>query len=122
MRQIKCKEVGDVYVCLEDYTYYSPRYKKSLTVPEDYPSNGANVVKDKCPTAFFVHDLICDKGKWDDGTPMCNREASSVYADILKDSGFWWRSKVRWIGTYLGGGGEAKENGWWNVKNKKDIR
>lgn len=116
MEHIKFYKVGDVYLSTEKYVYYSERYDKFLTIPEGYPSNGANAVKDKCPTAFFVHDYGCNEGKWDDGSLMCNRELSSVYADILKGVGFWWRSKIRWIGTFIGGGGQAKKNGWWSVK------
>jgi hypothetical protein len=116
IRSIEYEKIGDVYLATKAYVYFSPRYRKALTIPQGYPSNGANAVKDKCPTAFFVHDYICNEGEWDDETQMCNREASTVYADILKENGFWWRSKIRWLGTYLGGGGQARDNGMWKVK------
>jgi hypothetical protein len=116
MRLIKCEKIGDAYIATEAFVYYSPRYDKTLTVEQGYPSNGANAVKDKCPTAFFAHDRGCERGKWDDGTPMCNRELSTMYADILWLNGFWIRAQIRWIGTFLFGGGQAKKNGLWKVK------
>lgn len=115
---IKFEKHGDAYTCLEEYIYYSPRYRKYITIPFSYPSNGANYVKDLVPDAFFVHDKGCETGEWDDGSKMCNRELSFVYYDILRYHGVpWWRCVVRGIGTFLGGGGVAKENGWWRLKN-----
>ena len=116
IRAIEYEVIGDVYVCTKTYVYFSPRYRKAITIPARYPTNGANSVRDVCATAWFCHDRICDKGVWDDGDLMCNREASTVYADILKENGFWWRSKIRWLGTYLGGGGAARDNGMWSIK------
>lgn len=116
-KEVIFKKVGGVYVLEAPIYYYSKRYKKSISIPKGYPSNGADVVRDVCPLGFFVHDVICYRGKWDDGSKMTNREASTVYADILKEKGFWWRSKIRWVGTFLGGGGEARKNGMWSLKN-----
>lgn len=117
MEKIICGKVGDVYVSGPVYTYESPRYGKSITVPRGYPSNGANVVKDLHPTAFFVHDRGCECGKWDDGSKMCNRELSFVYYDILRACGtLWVRAFCRWVGTFLGGGGKARDNGLWRAK------
>jgi hypothetical protein len=109
------RKVGDVYIADGKRTYYSARYDKTLTVPDGFPSNGANVVSDKCPLGFFVHDYGCVYGLWDDGTKMSNRELSFVYHDILKENGFWGRSKIRLVGTFLGGGGAARKNGMWNI-------
>lgn len=117
MERIRCKKIGDAYSCREKFTYYSPRYRKYITIPLWYPSNGANYVKDLHPTAFFVHDRGCERGKWDDGTKMCNRELSFMYYDILvacKTSKC--RAGIRGIGTFARGGGEARKNGMWRVK------
>jgi hypothetical protein len=117
MRKIKYYKIGDVYICSQPYVYYSERYEKRILIPEGAPSNGANGVIDLCPTAFFIHDFGCITGTWLDGTPMCNRELSTVYHDILCTFGFWWIAKVRWIGTFFLGGGRARKNGMWRVKH-----
>jgi hypothetical protein len=109
--------IGDVYISKHSYHYFSPRYGKNLIIPANYPSNGANWVPNLSAAAFFVHDYGSIVGRWNDGTAMCNRELSTVYADILKADGFWLRSKIRWLGTFLFGGGEARKNGLWRLKN-----
>jgi hypothetical protein len=117
MRKIKYYKMGDVYVASQPYTFYSVRYKKRILIPEGFPSNGANVVIDLCPTAFFLHDYGCVTGTWLDGSLMCNRELSTVYHDVLCAFGFRWLAKIRWIGTFLWGGGKARENGMWRVNS-----
>lgn len=116
---IEYEKIGDAYKSgVEPYTYYSPRYKKSITIPAGYPSNGANLVKDRVPTAFFVHDRGCEWGLWSDGTKMCNRELSFVYYDILRVFDVaWFYSFCRLVGTFIGGGGAARKNGLWRVRN-----
>lgn len=114
---IKHEKHGDAYTCTEEFTYYSPRYQKEITVPLNQPSNGANFVKDLVPDAFFVHDRGCETGLWDDGSKMCNLELSFVYYDILRFYGVPWTICAdRFVGTLLGGGGKARENGLLRVK------
>lgn len=69
----KHHKVGDVYICDKDYRAFIDRYQKWMFIAEGYPSNGANLVKDRCPTAFFLHDKGCNTGRWENGTRMCNR-------------------------------------------------
>lgn len=114
---ITFKMIGDVYINSGDYTAFIDRYQKSIFIPEGYPSNGANIVRDLCPTAFFLHDRGCESGKWSNGDLMCNRELSFVYYDILRYFGHNIVAFDRWVGTFFGGGGKAKENGLWSVKN-----
>lgn len=115
---IECVKLGDAYRSGPRYTYYSERYGKSISVPANYPSNGANYVEDLHPTAFFVHDRGCEHGYWDDGSKMCNLELSFVYYDILVTCGTpRWRAAIRWAGTFLRGGGQARKHGLWRVKN-----
>lgn len=126
--------VGDVYRCLNKpwgFHYYSERYKKWMWIPYLHPSNGANFVADLCPLAFFTHDMACYECTWADGTPMSNREASTLYADIIKEcgdtrlkrAGFWCLSKWRWVGTFIGGGSRIKkQNGWWTVSIEAKAR
>lgn len=119
---IKHTRVGDNYRADEVFRYKSPRYYKTITTPFHYISNGADLVKDLIPDAFFTHDVGCVKGTWDDGTKMCNRELSFVYFDILRSYKVpLWRCVERWFGTFLFGGGAARDNGmlWVNRGPKK---
>ncbi len=103
--------------------YYSKRYKKTITVPEGYKSNGADYVLDVCPKSWYVHDWLCGSwlgtgpkpvgGQFDDGTSMNNWQCSHIFADILKEEGFFILSYTRFWGTWLGGGGKARDNGMW---------
>ena len=92
------------YTLENEIVYKSPRYGKTITVPAGYKSDGATGVPDLSFTAYFVHDWICENGKWDDGTPITNWQASNVYSDILNSKGFYVRSHIRKIGTFLFGG------------------
>lgn len=91
--------------------YFSPRYKKFVTVPKGYVSDGATGASDIYSKAWWVHDMLCDRGTWDDGTPVTNWQASSVLSDILKDEGRWFRARTWFVATWLFGGGKARDNG-----------
>lgn len=95
-----------------DLVYTSPRYGKTVTVPKGYRSDGATgPAIDIWSDAWWVHDVLCDRGTWDDGTPCTNWQASAVLADILADEGRWARAIYwRWS-TWLFGGGKARANG-----------
>lgn len=60
---------------------------------------------------WWVHDQLCNTGKWDDGTPATNWQASRVLSDILYDEGRKWRSKYWFWATFFMGGGQARQNG-----------
>ena len=115
MTHIKWKRVGDGYESANPYTYYSPRFNRSVTVPEKLYSDGATGAKDVKSDAWGVHDVICRYGKWDDGTLIDNFTASTVLGDILWRDGFWFRSIYWWFATYLLGGGAARDNGMWRI-------
>ena len=81
------------------YTWHG----KTISWPKGYQSDGATYAPDLSWTAFFAHDRVCETGKWDDGTEVTNWEASTMYSDILKDKGFWFRQYhrkylTRWFG------------------------
>ena len=121
MRAIKFKMIGSVYVADGEYTSYSKRYGKFLTIPDEFPSNGADVVKDLCPTGFFNHDFCCHHGKFDDGSRMYNLQASFIYYDIL--IAFKINRVIalgRLIMTFLFGGGQARKNGMFKLNNEKN--
>lgn len=96
------------YVNPEEFTYRSERYGKSITIPKFEPSDGATMAPDLNKKAFTVHDRICKVGKWDDETPITNWQASTVYYDILKDSGHW-QAYHRWLLTFMFGGSKLKK-------------
>jgi len=101
------------YTCPYQIVYYSPRYQKTATVPQGYPSDGATGGVDIWSEAWWVHDLLCDRGTWDDGTPCTNWQASRVIGDILRSEGRRWRAVGwRWA-TWVFGGGKCRANGMW---------
>ncbi len=91
------------YTTKQAIFYYSPRYKKSVTVPKGYKSDGATYAPDLSKTAFFVHDWLCEEHGFDDGVECTRRQASRVYADILKARGFWQHYHRRFLTYWFGG-------------------
>lgn len=104
---------GAKYLCPYEIKYFSERYRKWVTVEKGYPSDGATGGFDIWSEAWWVHDLLCDRGTWDDGTPVTNWQASQVLQDILVDEDRYFRSKTWFWATWLFGGGEARKNGMW---------
>lgn len=95
----------------ESIVYYSPRYKRTITVPVGEDSDGATGAMDITSRGWWVHDQLCKRGCWDDGTKLSNWQCSQVLQDILVDEGRWWQSKGWFWATLLCGGGEARKNG-----------
>jgi len=93
--------------------YYSPRYNRSVTIDVGYYSDGATGAIDIESNAWWVHDVLCNTGKWDDGTKCTNWQASMVLSDILHDEGRLIRARTWFAATWLFGGGEARKNGMW---------
>ena len=70
--------------------HLSPRYKKVVTVPEDYRSDGASgPASDIWSNAWWVHDVLCDRGTWDDGTVLTFDENNLECYDQLDEEGHW---------------------------------
>lgn len=114
---ISLKLVGDGYEVLRTYTYYSPRYNRSITIKEGFYSDGATNALDICNTdAWIVHDHICRYAVWDDRTKIDNWTASTVLGDLLWRDGYHLRAVVWWWATYLFGGGAARKNGMRRIK------
>lgn len=98
--------------------YWSKRYGKRVVVPEGYLSDGASgPASDIWSHAWWVHDVMCDTGKWHDGTRCTNWQASRVLSDILKSEGRWIRSKTWFVATFLFGGSAARKNGMVRLKD-----
>lgn len=93
------------------FTYYSSRYDKFVYVPKGYASDGATGARDISSLSWWVHDVLCEFGMFEDGTPCNNWQASMILSDILSAEGRWFRSKSWFIATWLFGGGLARENG-----------
>jgi len=104
------------YLCPRKIVYHSPRYGQTVTVPKNYLSDGATGATDIWSASWWVHDVLCDTGQWDDGTNCTNWQASRVCSDILKSEGRWVRAYPWLICTFLFGGGQARKNGMVRLK------
>lgn len=118
------------YTAKEAGSYTSARYSKPgapkiISWDKGYGSDGATglFVQDLDIRSSRVHDIICDRGTWDDGTPITNWQASNVYCDSLCDSANAMigknlflkkklrkaRAQIRKIGTFVLGGRKLKK-------------
>ncbi len=99
---------------LNAYTYESTTYvDKFCTINLDDYSDGASGAFDIESLGWWVHDQLCKRCKWDDGTPITNWEASTVLYDILKSEGRWCRARYWRYSTFLLGGKEIKKQVGW---------
>ena len=104
------------YMAIKTTVYYSERYNKYVTVQAPYRSDGATSAPDIDSDCWWFHDVLCDRGTWDDGTPLTNWQCSTVLCDIMRDEGYNWFRRNRWKhATFMFGGGKARENGMFNV-------
>lgn len=99
------------YEVLETYTYFSERYGKHVTAKAGYKSDGASGAEDITSAGWVIHDVLCDFGVFDDGTPCSNLQASMILSDILASEGRHVRRFTWFLATFLFGGGEARKNG-----------
>ena len=108
------RDAEGMYRAPRKIRYESPRYPgKTITVPEGYESDGATGAFDICSDSWWVHDVICDRATWDDGTPINAWQAAAVLSDILASEGRWARAIYwRWT-TYLIGCHKTRKNGGW---------
>ena len=91
------------YYNKKEISYYSKRYNKWKTVPEDYPSDGATFAVDIYSDAWWVHDILKDHGTWNHDVPCSNIEASYVLYDILISEGRWYRARRWFVATLVFG-------------------
>lgn len=98
----------------EPIVYFSPRYAKTITAPAGRTSDGATGAPDITSRAWWIHDELCLRGCWDDGTPINNWQCSQVLQDVLAEEGRYWQAKRWFWATWLLGGGKARENGMFN--------
>lgn len=100
------------------FKYYSKRYDKSVTIPKGDPSDGATCAPDIYSRSWWVHDMLCKRGTFDDGTRCTNLQASMVLSDILWSEKQWLRAGPWWLMTFLFGGDKARKNGMVRLKSK----
>ena len=122
--RMQYRRIARDYALVEDYTYYSKRYKKHVVLLKEFRWDGATAAIDLEPEASGVHDWLCGNyrglgprppvGQWHDGSTLTNWQASVVYRDILRATGHTMtRSNVRMMAVFFGGGSQIKrENGW----------
>ena len=104
-------EDGKSYVLDEDVLYYSKRYDKLISLSKGYKSDGATFARDIKSLSWWIHDFVCDFGRFDDGSICTNWQASFILYDILKSEGRNVRAFTWGVFTWLFGGGEARNNG-----------
>ena len=127
------KNDGKKYTLLETIIYTCPRTGRTVTCKNRMRSDGATGAIDIRSSAWWFHDKFCNTGKWDNGDRVSNWEASAVLARILRtehdkwnDWEYWeewrWARSVYWFCmTFAFGGGKARKNGMFKVKNENDI-
>ena len=92
-----------MYYNPKEFTYYSERFNRNVTVPLNYESDGATGAIDIYSQAWWAHDILKENKKWDDGTECTNWQASWVIYDILKLEGRWFRKYTWFISTLIYG-------------------
>jgi hypothetical protein len=106
---------GGKYRLDKEIVYFSPRYQKTITVPCGRISDGATGAMDITSRGWWIHDELCIKGCWDDGSKLSNWQCSQVLQDVLKSEGRYWQSKRWFWATWVFGGGAARDNGLFKV-------
>jgi len=86
----------------KEFTYYSKRYNKYVTVPQGFWSDGATFATDlKGSKSYWVHDILLIKKEFDDGTSCNFMQASYILHDILKEEGRWFRCYSWFLATLV---------------------
>ena len=99
------------YRLAENIAYFSVRYGKWIGAEKGDRSDGATSAKDIDSFGWIFHDELCSGGAFEDGTECTNWQASHVLTDIMKDEGYWFRTRSWFVATWLFGGGKARKNG-----------
>ncbi len=107
------------YRAMNNWRYYSTRYNQYVTVVKGFRCDGATGAWDIASDAWGIHDMLCRTGTWDDGTRLCNWQASCVLGDILRSEGRWARASYWKYATLTFGCEAAKANGMFRVKTNE---
>ncbi len=109
------KDRDKPYLLIRDIRHYTQRNRKSITVKAGTRSDGATGAYDLNSKSWWFHDELCKTGLFDDGTRCTNWQASKVLYEVLKQEGKWFRARTWRIATFFFGGGEARDNGMFNL-------
>ena len=104
---------------LEDFSYFSPRYKKYVDGKNHDKFDGVTGWRHIISLAWIVHDYLCRDGVWADGTKVTAFQCMMVFIDILRSEGrihelIWWP-----LPTFIFGGGACRKNGFFWLKKGK---
>ncbi len=104
-RYIKDDHPERPYKLLERLHRYIERYDKYVTVfPTDEDrSDGATYAKDINSDGWWIHDKLKRTKEFDDWSHCSNWKASMILHDILKEEGYWFRSKSWFVATLVFG-------------------
>jgi len=116
IRYIKDQHPKKPYLLCSRYLYYSVRYDKHVQLMVGDRSDGATGAFDIQSLSWWVHDKLCITGQWEDGTKLTNWQCSRVLSDILWDEGRYFRSGYWLFATFFMGGGKARDNGMFKLK------
>jgi hypothetical protein len=118
------KDYGNLkkpYKALTFYKYHSDRYGKDALISIGDRSDGATGAFDIPSLGWWIHDNLCEKGCWEDGTKLTNWQCSTVLYDILKSEGRFVRAR-RWrYATFAFGGDKCRDNGMFTLKKDKVL-
>lgn len=89
------------YELAQPITYYSARYRKTVTCPSGMISDGATGAVDVASLGWWVHDRVCVTRQFDDGTPCNAWQQAWILSDILMSEGRWFRARTWWLFTGL---------------------
>ena len=103
------------YMALNKYRYLSKRFNRAVTIEIGFKSDGASGAWDIKSDSWGIHDKICQRGTWDDGTLLSNFDASTVLSDILRSEGRYFRAVYWWAATFCCGGGKCRANGMMKI-------
>lgn len=88
------------YELVAPIRYWSPRYRKWITLPAGMVSDGASgPAEDLASLGWWVHDRLCETLAWDDGTACTAWQRSAVLHDILWSEGRRVRACTWWLAT-----------------------
>ena len=111
MDDLKRFKGGYVLKAGEEVRYFSKRYNKWVVLPEKMWSDGATGAMDIPSLAWWIHDALCNEGRFECGSLCTNFMASPVLCSILRQEKRYFRAVYWWPVTWIGGGGQARENG-----------
>jgi hypothetical protein len=105
---------GMKFLLLRDQYYWSERYGKGIKAGSGFRWNGADWVcdledGDAMSKGPLFHDVVCNNGCWEDGTPISNWKRSMILRDILSAEGRSVRKRTWFWATFLFGGKNVKK-------------